>query len=263
MAVLFGSLLGSACGHGPPATPSATSRRATPVDSQPPYRSGPLWLCPGDYGYRGAAGQYFPPTYPSPPLENRPDRCFASAAAARGAGYRLAPPPAGAVLVGGVYLVSPPDDLVRDCRKLADRLGFAVACPGLVPAPADSAFIESGFGPGGPFVVEGSFAGPEGYAGVPGGPPAGHLVIAANGERHDPLVRFCTFDRPSLGPPTATVGGHPAWFVDCPDGSGLMSGHVALRWVARGISYVVSLHGHSAVNRLLDREIARHLQYFS
>jgi hypothetical protein len=47
---------------------------------------------------------------------------------------RPAPPPAGTLEVGGVYLTPTGAPFRRRCQQAADRVGFAVPCPVLLPA---------------------------------------------------------------------------------------------------------------------------------
>ena len=114
----------------------------------------------------------------------------------------------------------------------------------------------------GNFVLVGSFPVPPGYVGVPNGPgiPEGsHLVIVAAPARTGSLAgRFCLHTRAGV---KISVRGRAAEILDCPVGSALMSGHVALSWTEDGISTVASLHGHSDLNRQLVTSIATHMQF--
>jgi hypothetical protein len=54
-----------------------------------------------------------------------------------------------------------------------------------------------------------------------------------------------------------TFRARPARFLDCVGGGSTHSGHVLLAYRRAGVTVTVSLHGHTAVNRRLDRAIAR------
>ena len=211
-------------------------------------------FCPPGDAIAAYRGLFYPSTYPSPPPPAAHlARCYETSAQATSAGYRLAPPPRDAVMLGGMYLVPPSPSLAPMCRTTGDLLGFAVPCPTLLPARA-SVDIEH---EGGIFIVNGSFAVPPGYVGVPEGPERpdeSHLVILAAASSAHLLRDFC---RPAASSKTA-LGGRPAILVECPPGSALMSHHTALSWVVGGIRYAVSLHGHSALNARLDTVIADH-----
>ena len=121
------------------AAPTAELRSPAPVTELAPLAlGGGSFLCPSGYQYAAyeRPHQFYPPNHPSHPgLAVRPVKCFATAENALADGYVLPPPPAGAELVNGVYLV--PVDLARKCRAAARQLGFAVPCPTSLPnAPA-------------------------------------------------------------------------------------------------------------------------------
>jgi hypothetical protein len=96
-------------------------------------------------------------------------------------------PPAGSVEVEGVRLAPAGTAMLASCRRAADRLGFAVPCPTLLPlpaaGPAPSAVCQAGdcrdqlywFGMEGYLV-------PSGFTGAPGN--LGALsVLASNDPR--------------------------------------------------------------------------------
>ena len=74
----------------------------------------------------------------------RPSRCFESERDAVDAGYQPLPTPVGAELVDRTYLVAPPSAIADACHVAADRLGYAVPCPGLLPSSAGSQLRFSG-----------------------------------------------------------------------------------------------------------------------
>ncbi|MPZ73110.1 MAG: hypothetical protein GEU74_07740 [Nitriliruptorales bacterium] len=106
--------------------------------------TGPLpevdgWSCPETHPIRAyAEGAYYPAAYPrGTGGVPRPDECYDTAERAEEAGYRLAAPPAGAVLVDGLYLEPTRSPSKGHCQELANAVGYTVACPGLLPAPSD------------------------------------------------------------------------------------------------------------------------------
>ena len=106
------------------------------------------------------------------------------------------------------------------------------------------------------FVLEEHFKGPLGYAGIPGPhgtSPLGHLAIWA--------TRTSVADEEPCASPRflgagrlATLSGR--WYL-CPTG-GLNAGHLAFVWNTARVSYGVSVHRNSQVNRrLIERIVAR------
>jgi hypothetical protein len=205
-------------------------------------------------------GHYYPQGFPDPPpMSARLDRCFASVSRAARAGFTRAPVPAGDLLVGGVYLVPPGRSLTLSCRRAVREARLVVPCPTLVPA-GGSVTCNGGERCAGRgwFVLEGSFPGPPGYVGIPGG--GGHLyVIAFTRRRAGEWPRDTLAGGRVVG--RTHVRGRPAVFHAYPFGTGLNSGHVVLVWHAGGTTYAVSLHGHTTVNERLDLAIALHLRF--
>jgi hypothetical protein len=218
--------------------------------------------CPADATILAAGQSFYPPWFPVlGGLPPDPERCFTTSGDARRAGYALAPAPPGGLEIGGVYLV--PAHLESTCRQAARRLGFAVACPTLVPGSPD-AFQPFTFPS--EFLLDGMFPAPPGYAGFAAGseqplrPAAGHLVVESD-RRYPRSGRYgrhgyCSNQRSVAH---VTIRGHPGEYVLCPPGSEQHSHHVVLDWGEGGHRYAVSLHGHSALNRRLDRIIAEHV----
>jgi hypothetical protein len=218
-----------------------------------------LYVCPADFDTIGYRRRAYPSMYPARPGSGvRPDRCFRSIAQAEHAGYRLAPTPSGATRVGDVYLVPPVRRLAADCRHAAQVAGMAVPCPTLVPVPADSVggcvgvkrCVRHGV-----FILEGSFNGPRGYVGVGG--RGGHLLFLAAAAGKASEIECCGGVRTKAS--FAVLGQRASW-LEYPSGSELNSGHVALEWRKRGVVYLVSLHGHSELNRRLDKVLAKRVQ---
>jgi hypothetical protein len=227
----------------------------------PPVTVGGESTCPAPAPIVTSGRYYYPPNYPSgsvPPARE----CFVTVGAARAEGFREAPPPSGARVIAGVYFVSAQPAMRRTCRRAAAALRFAVACPGLVPAPASG--LERVSPAPGEFLLEEHFAAPLGYVGAGtagGGATAvsiGHLWIDST---NAPLSAgsICGVAPPAPIPaatPTSARG-RPARFVSCAQGSSTHSGHVVLFWLEAGSWHLVSLHGHTAVNRRMDALMAR------
>ena len=135
---------------------------------------------------------------------------------------------------------------------MADRLGFAVPCPDLLPSDA----VISGpacciFGnPNVPplFVLESHFTAPTGYppAEASSGPAPGHLVIIA--ERRSPISSALACQTTIPDGPGPAIWGAASYWERCP-GPGTNKSHVILEWDSAGIAYSVSLHGETVENR--------------
>jgi hypothetical protein len=91
------------------------------------------------------------------------------------------------------------------------------------------------------------------------GTPEGHLWIAAGKGRRELAGQECCGGRNRAGRPRVDhTTGH---WISFPSGSFGNSGHIMLVWEANGVTYDVSLHGHSSLNERLDRIIANHVVY--
>ena len=225
----------------------------------PATRVDGIYICPSGAAVAGYAHTFYPSNYPTPPPRSvRPGRCFTSTRQATAAGYALAKPPSGGVDVSGVYLVPPAPSLAGLCQRSARKAGLAVPCPTLIPGTPNSVLCTGEFpcAAFGSFVLEGSFAGPPGYVGVT--PGNGHLWIIAYDQRSGVFPRDTLAHGLTIG--HTTVRGVPGRYIAFPPGSALNSGHVVLIWVERGVTYGVSLHGHTTLNEHLDRIIAKHLR---
>ena len=224
-----------------------------------PERVGDVWLCPALNSVEGFRGLAYPSYFPSPPPEtDRLDRCFASIGQASNGGFRLAPPPLGGMVIGGVYLVSPGREVSELCDRARPVSSLAIPCPTLIPGGADDVYCAAVFPCAGRgwFVLEGTFAAAPGYIGESRG--SGHLFIIGY-DRRSGIWPADTLEFGRIAGRTR-VGDHPAVFLRFPDGSELNSGHVALVWHDGDTTYAVSLHGHTALNRRLDLLIALHLR---
>ncbi len=139
------------------------------------------------------------------------------------------------------------------CQEMADRLGFAVPCPGLLPVDATISgpdcciFSNPNVAP--LFVLEYHFRAPTGYPSSElsrDGIPRGHLVIIGQHLTATSSALACSATTPAgVGPP---VGGASSHWETC-GGSGSNAGHLILEWEAAGIDYSISLHGETPENR--------------
>jgi hypothetical protein len=145
--------------------------------------------------------------------------------------------------------------MLDTCRRAARRLAFAVACPGLTPDPSDA--LNPVPEAVGEFLLEESFAGPPSYVGVGtvgfGSKSVGHLWVDSVGRPPD--RGFCTGARFLFA---IEVAHRHARYLSCPQGSETHSGHVLLVWREAGATHIVSLHGHTVVNRRIDFLLAAH-----
>lgn len=206
----------------------------------------------------------YPPGIPTlPPPGLRIVRCFSAEAQASRHGF---PPavPRGTLIVDGVFLLPTGRLTVTQCRAAARTLGFAVPCPAVAPALQASPLAEPNCQDDGGCVwghdfifMEEGFAVPPGYRGV-FGMPDGHFVLLAG--RSAASIDFCPLE-PAIR--TVVIAGEKAVLTTCPPGDAVISGHVFLRWVNRGIHALVSLHGVNATNIAVDIAIARHLVWIS
>jgi hypothetical protein len=245
-----------------------------------PLATARSYLCPPGWAYaayEGRANGYYPPNHPLFPARVvRPDRCYSAPAEAEAAGYTLALPPPGGLVVDGVYLVFV--NLDRQCGRAAARLGFRVPCPTRLPNPGSGSQAarcgdRSSFGritrP--PCVHEGTFLLDQAGFGVPPGYGAGalggsHLVITAS-RGEDPGVA-----PPVLGCPDARVVGSiivrplnanrylPALILVCPEGVLPLDEYLILGWTESGVVYQVALNGDIPTNRRLLEAIAANMQ---
>jgi hypothetical protein len=243
----------------PPPAPAATA----------PVSLGPIWACPLAAPVPVFADHHsYPPGHPAAPARTRrPAACYPTAGQAAAAGYPPAPPPAGTLAVGGVYLVPTGGRLQRRCRHAADRLGFAVPCPALLPAMSPNAVPPAPCGDRRfpceddyAFVLEeDGFLVPPDYPG-PAGQDAGRLVVAAAANpAAEPVVACDGRQRPLA---TVTPHGLPGRLVDC-RGAGLHHDSVLVRWRERGVVMVVSVLGHTQHQRQLAITVAEHTRVVS
>jgi len=245
--------------------PPSPSAGPTTAAADAPYRLNGSYRCPlGRPVLAMADGHSYPPGHPArPPPDAHAVGCYQTPQEAAAAGYRPAPPPAGALVIGGVYL-APTDRAFRSrCQLAADRLRSAVPCPGLlptsVPGTAPPQLCGRRFpcdrGRGFYFRREG-FQVPPGYLGVDK-QPQGSLEITASLTRQPTgfVNLACQTERRIA---TVRVHGSRAVLVGCPGWSS--SGQVTLRWSQAGTRISVSLQGASVVNQQLAIALATHLR---
>jgi hypothetical protein len=257
--------------HLPPDRPPAGPAAAPAVDTTP-VSLGAIWTCPLLAPVPVFADHHsYPPGHPgAPPSGTRPAACYPTAGEAAAAGYPPAPPPAGALEVGGVYLAPVSPGFRASCRRAAGRLGFAVPCPGLLPTspagttPASLCQPASCARPSPmpPLRVlsfsQDAFAVRPGATGAPG--EYGALSIAAVPVRDSAGGRAfgCDGQRRVASP---TVAGRPAQLLACPAGAqGWSSDSVVLRWSAGGTFVATGLRGDDAGTRRLVVALAGHVR---
>jgi len=106
-----------------------------PIPGSAPVALGNTWACPsgGLRAYRSGM-VYYPWYYPAAvPVGIKPTRCYRTARDAESAGFRLALPPTGGVVLDGVYLVPAGAQTKSVCQDAANQLGIVIPCPTLLP----------------------------------------------------------------------------------------------------------------------------------
>ena len=247
--------------HLAPDRPPAQPATATAADTTP-VSLGAIWACPLVAPVPAFADHHsFPPGHPAaPPRSLRPAACFPTTARAAAAGYPPAPPPPGTLEVDGVYLTPTGARFQRRCQQAADKLGFPVPCPALLPAmspnavppaPCDQQFLCRR---GAEFVLDqDGFVVPPGYVGA-AGQAQGRLVVAAAGRADDPAVVCEQWQRLVA---TVTPHGRAGRLVEC-GGGGLHYDSVLVRWEERGSVMAVSVLGHNRLQERLALTVAEH-----
>jgi hypothetical protein len=242
----------------PPAAPAADT---TPVSL------GAIWACPSLAPVPAFAGHHsYPPGHPAaPPSGTRPAACYPTAVEAAAAGYPPAPPPAGTLEVGGVYLTPTGRWFQRRCQQAADGLGFAVPCPALLPATSPHAVPPEPCGRqfpcvrGGAFLLDhDGFVVPPGYVGADG-QAQGRLVVAAT-SRADDLAAVC--EEPQRLVAAVTPHGMAGQLIEC-SGAGLHHDSMLVRWRERGAVMAVSVLGHARLQEQLALTVAEHTRVIS
>jgi hypothetical protein len=168
--------------------------------------------------------------------------------------------------VGGVHLTATDQGFRASCGPVADRVGFAIPCPWLLPTwPPDDpppqlceemSACERGLS----MVHVHRFAVPSGYVGAIDG--AGVLVVVAR-PAHGSAGGSALGCRHERQLATPTVQGTQAVLAAClddPRGAAFsLGGYVLVRWSHQGTLVTVSVCGHSEVNQRLVLELADHV----
>jgi hypothetical protein len=260
--VLTGRVLGEGSGRLPAGSSSAQS--AT-VSSQAPSRVGGKLDCPPAWPVLAMSNHAsYPAGHPArPPPGATPVACYQTTAKAASAGYAPAPLPAGVVEVGGVYLAPPSRAFRASCQRVADRVGFAVPCPGLLPSAARGP-APQGLCDGSPacrrglvVFARGGFVVPFGYVGASGGYTA--VGIAARPTRAATGGRAlrCPAERRIATP---SVHRTQAVLAACPsEPASVLGGSVLVRWSERGTFVVVTTPGAGEANQRLVMALADHV----
>jgi hypothetical protein len=168
--------------------------------------------------------------------------------------------------VGGVQLTATNQAFQASCQQVADQVGFAIPCPGLLPTwPADNPPPQlcedmSACERGRWMLQVHRFAVPPGYVGATDG--SGVLVVVAR-PAHGPAGGAAPECRNERQLATPTVQGTPAVLAAClddPRGAAFsLGGFVLLRWSQQNTLVTVAVRGYSKVNQRLVGALADHL----
>jgi hypothetical protein len=170
--------------------------------------------------------------------------------------------PANAVEVEGVAMVPTSRAFRASCRQAAERLGFAVPCPDLLPIPASGAqpsrLCQEFCRPGELlwFPLE-AFVVPPGSTGAPGSLGALAILATPDPKAAAGLALRCPGQRQLATP---TVSERPAVLATCPPGfQGWSQASVLLHWSRRGTFITLALRGPSEHNQRLLVALAARL----
>jgi hypothetical protein len=252
-------------------TPSGPAPAPARTDLAAPYRLGDSLRCPLGHPVLAMANHHsYPPGHPAaPPAGAAAVACYQTAEQATADGYPPAPLPPGALEIGGVYLVPTGPAVRAGCRRAANRVGFAVPCPGLLPTAAPGtappAYCDQqggcARGQGIALRLEG-FRVPPGYVGAERR-AYGWLEIEAwrargsgSGGVLDP--RLACHTQRQAG--TISVERARATVAFCAGELPPLGGAVVARWRQHGTAVLVSVQGWTEVNRRLVIAVATHLR---
>jgi hypothetical protein len=267
--VLTGRLLD--VGDGEPRAPTRSPSPAGTISTQAPYRLGGAFTCPPSWPVLAMANHLsYPAGHPTkPPPSAAAVACYHTEDQAARAGYPVAPPPPGVLEVDGIYLTPTSHPFQARCQQVADRLHLVVACPGLLPTAPPGAPPPQLCGPpptcqrGQPVVLsQEHFTVPFGYVGI--ADDAGRLlIVAAPAHSVTGQSGLRCLDESRLA--TLTVQGTWAALGACSDDphSSWFGRSVLLHWSERDTLVVVSVSGHSDINRRLVVALANHLRFVS
>jgi len=259
--VLTESLLpGGSTERRPAASPTRTS---TTIRTQAPFRLGGRVECPPAWPVLAMSNHTsYPAGHPAkPPATATPVACYQTSAKAASAGYTPAPLPAGVLEIGGVYLTPTSQRFQAHCQQVADRLGFAVPCPGLLPtsppglAPPRLCPQPTACQQGQQLLFSHDFVVPFGAVGASGG--YGSLLIVATPTQRRAGLQ-CPNERPIAMP---TIQRIRAVLTACQDDAPwVLGGSLRLRWSQQDTLTVVSMPGPTASNQRLVVAVADHLR---
>jgi hypothetical protein len=243
--------------------PAASPTRTTSISTQAPYRLAGKIECPPAWPVLAMSNHTsYPAGHPNkPPATATPVACYQTTAKAARAGYAPAPLPAGALEAGGVYLTPTSRGFHAHCQQVADRVGFTVLCPQLLPTsppgvprprlcqePASCQpeqlveFIQDFVAPFGAVCAS------DGY---------GVLLIDATPTQHGAGLQ-CPGERPIATP---TIQRTRAVLTACQhDAPWVLGGSLRLRWSQQDTLTVVSVLGPSDANQRLVVTVADHLR---
>ena len=242
---------------------AASPTRTTTISTQAPYRLDGRVECPPAWPVLAMSNhRSYPAGHPAkPPAAATAVACYQTTTKAATAGYAPAPLPAGALEVGGVYLTPTSRAFRAHCQQAADRVGFAVPCPGLLPTSPPGVLpprlCQEPFmcRPGQVLVFGQDFVVPFGAVGAPGG--YGILSIIATPARGSAGLQ-CPGERPIATP---TIQQTRAGLTACQDDAPwVLGGSLRLRWSRQDTAVVVSTPGPSDSNQRLVVAVADHLR---
>lgn len=178
-------------------------------------------------------------------------------------------------VIGGVLLADAPPKLAAQCATTARELGYAVACPTLVPVGAQPANAPSDNFPGfgNPWVSPGC-DGEKTHEFMniswPTKKRVGHFVLVASNAIespetiiYSPLASNAHVGHVVLGG-TVSVQGVRAYWASVPQGGeSAFGGHLVLVWSIGHRTYALGFHGIDQMARDLDLVIARTLRIVS
>jgi hypothetical protein len=246
--------------------PAASPTRTTSISTQAPYRLAGKIECPPAWPVLAMSNHTsYPAGHPAkPPATAAAVVCYQTTVKAASAGYAPAPLPAGALEVGGIYLTPTSRGFRAHCQQVADRLGFAVPCPGLLPtSPPGVPSLRlcqepSTCRPGQPVVFTQEFVAPFGAVGAPDG--YGALLIAAT-PTHGSAGLQCPSERRIATP---TIQRTRAVLAACQqDAPWVLGGSLRLRWSQHDTLMAVSVPGPSDSNQRLVIAMADHVRLVS
>jgi hypothetical protein len=157
--------------------------------------------------------------------------------------------------------------LQRQCQRAADRLGFPVPCPALLPVMSPGAVLplpcdDARFGCewDTAFVLEQEgFVVPPGYGGGAGLAVQGRLAVTAARRAGDDTVACEEGEQPVA---TVTPRGIRGRMLQCAEAAVHLDS-VLVRWRERGVVMVVSVLGHNRLHQQLAMTVAEHVRVVS